>query len=84
MVQYLWSAHMLKFLQLTSILNSVVFSSWRTTLEIIELGLKQTGIPCLRFDGKVAQKDRHAVVERFRKDPTIRVLLLTISCGAVG
>ncbi|KAL7814678.1 SNF2 family N-terminal domain-containing protein [Trichoderma aethiopicum] len=62
----------------------VVFSSWRTTLEIIELGLKQTGIPCLRFDGKVAQKDRHAVVERFRKDPTIRVLLLTISCGAVG
>ncbi|KAH0498289.1 hypothetical protein TgHK011_005546 [Trichoderma gracile] len=62
----------------------VVFSSWRTTLEIIELGLKQAGIPCLRYDGKVAQKDRHEVVERFRKDPTIRVLLLTISCGAVG
>ncbi|KAK1253636.1 hypothetical protein MKX07_001713 [Trichoderma sp. CBMAI-0711] len=69
---------------LTRILNSVVFSSWRTTLEIIELGLKQAGMPCLRFDGKVAQKDRHVVVERFRKDPTIRVLLLTISCGAVG
>ncbi|KAL6878767.1 SNF2 family N-terminal domain-containing protein [Trichoderma novae-zelandiae] len=61
----------------------VVFSSWRTTLEIVEVGLKQAGIPCLRFDGKVAQKDRHAVVERFRKDPTVRVLLLTLSCGAV-
>ncbi|PTB69763.1 hypothetical protein BBK36DRAFT_1188398 [Trichoderma citrinoviride] len=65
-------------------IKCVVFSSWRTTLELIELGLKQAGIPCLRFDGKVAQKDRHVVVERFRKDPTIRVLLLTISCGAVG
>lgn len=64
--------------------NSVVFSSWRTTLEIIEVGLKHACIPCLRFDGKVAQKDRHAVIERFRKDPTIRVLLVTLSCGAVG
>ncbi|KAL7958743.1 SNF2 family N-terminal domain-containing protein [Trichoderma compactum] len=62
----------------------VVFSSWRTTLEIIEVVLKHACIPCLRFDGKVAQKDRHAVIERFRKDPTIRVLLVTLSCGAVG
>ncbi|KAL6906931.1 SNF2 family N-terminal domain-containing protein [Trichoderma evansii] len=62
----------------------VVFSSWRTTLEIIEVGLKQSCIPCLRFDGKVAQKDRQNVIKRFREDPTIRVLLLTLSCGAVG
>ncbi|KAH0532809.1 hypothetical protein TsFJ059_001448 [Trichoderma semiorbis] len=62
----------------------VVFSSWRTTLEITEVGLKHACIPCLRFDGKVAQKDRHAVIERFREDPTIRVLLVTLSCGAVG
>ncbi|KAM0461239.1 hypothetical protein ACHAPV_004557 [Trichoderma viride] len=62
----------------------VVFSSWRTTLEIIEVGLKQSCIPCLRFDGKVAQKDRQNVIKRFREDPTMRVLLLTLSCGAVG
>ncbi|KAL7936951.1 SNF2 family N-terminal domain-containing protein [Trichoderma chlorosporum] len=60
----------------------VVFSWWRTTLEIIEVGLKHACIPCLRFDGKVAQKDRHSVIEQFRKDPTIRVLLVTLSCGA--
>ncbi|UKZ62119.1 uncharacterized protein TrAtP1_003379 [Trichoderma atroviride] len=62
----------------------VVFSSWRTTLDIIEVGLKQSCIPCLRFDGKVAQKDRQNVIKRFREDPTMRVLLLTLSCGAVG
>lgn len=54
------------------------------TLDVVESGLKQAGIPGLRFDGKVPQKDRQGVVERFRNDPAIRVLLLTLSCGAVG
>ncbi|KAM0511546.1 hypothetical protein ACHAPE_009799 [Trichoderma viride] len=62
----------------------VVFSSWRATLDIIEVGLKQSHIPCLRFDGKVPQKGRQNVIKRFREDPTMRVLLLTLSCGAVG
>ena len=63
---------------------SVVFSTWRMTLDIVEAGLKQALIPCLRFDGKVPQKDRQGVVERFRNDPSVRILLLTLSCGAVG
>ncbi|KAH8652844.1 SNF2 family N-terminal domain-containing protein [Ilyonectria robusta] len=62
----------------------VVFSTWRMTLDVVESGLKQAGILGLRFDGKVPQRDRQGVVERFRNDPTIRVLLLTLSCGAVG
>ncbi|GAB1316916.1 alpha-1,6-mannosyltransferase [Madurella fahalii] len=62
----------------------VIFSTWRTTLDLVEVGLKQALIPCLRFDGKVPQKDRQGVVERFRHDPSVKVLLLTLSCGAVG
>ncbi|KAF4985603.1 hypothetical protein FDECE_16440 [Fusarium decemcellulare] len=62
----------------------VVFSTWKMTLNVVEAGLKQSSIPCLRFDGSVSQKDRQGVIDRFRKDPTIRVLLLTLSCGAVG
>jgi len=54
------------------------------TLDVVEAGLKQALIPCLRFDGKVPQKDRQGVVERFRNDPSVRILLLTLSCGAVG
>jgi SNF2 family DNA or RNA helicase len=54
------------------------------TLEIVEAGLKQAHIPYLRFDGKVPQKNRQAVIERFRKDPSIKVMILTLSCGAVG
>lgn len=63
---------------------SIVFSTWRLTLGIIEAGLKQASIQCVRFDGKVPQKERQSVVEKFRKDPSVRVMLLTLSCGAVG
>ncbi|KAI6084099.1 SNF2 family N-terminal domain-containing protein [Hypoxylon rubiginosum] len=62
----------------------IVFSTWRLTLDIVQSGLEQASIPCIRFDGKVAQKDRGAVVDRFRADPSVRVMLLTLSCGAVG
>ncbi|KAM5354529.1 hypothetical protein ACJ41O_001176 [Fusarium nematophilum] len=62
----------------------VVFSTWKMTLNVVEAGLRQASIPALRFDGSVPQKDRQGVIDRFRTDPTIRVLLLTLSCGAVG
>lgn len=63
---------------------SVAFSAWRLTLDLVEAGLERASIPSVRFDGKVPQKDRQRVVERFREDPTVRVMLLTLSCGSVG
>ncbi|KAK6537153.1 alpha-1,6-mannosyltransferase [Orbilia ellipsospora] len=64
--------------------KSVVFSTWQMTLDIVENGLIEAGIKFERFDGKVPQKDRQAVLNRFRGDPSVRVLMLTLSCGAVG
>ncbi|KAH0432484.1 hypothetical protein CcaCcLH18_06391 [Colletotrichum camelliae] len=51
----------------------VVFSTWTMTLDIIEVGLKQAGISVLRYDGKVPQRERQNVIDRFRDDsnPTI-------------
>lgn len=54
------------------------------TLDVVEAGLKQASMPCLRFDGKVPQKDRHGIIKRFQNDPSVPILLLTLSCGAVG
>ncbi len=64
--------------------KSVVFSSWRMTLNLVEMGLRAADIKYVRFDGNVRQQDRQAVIDEFRKDPTVRVFLLTLSCGAVG
>ncbi len=63
---------------------SVVFSSWRMTLDLVEMGLKGAKIEYVRFDGKAPQQDRQAVIQKFRKDPSVKVFLLTLSCGAVG
>ncbi|EWZ94181.1 hypothetical protein FOWG_04548 [Fusarium oxysporum f. sp. lycopersici MN25] len=62
----------------------VVFSTWRLTLDLIKASLDQQGINSIRFDGKVPQKDRQSVVEKFESNPNIRVMLLTLTCGAVG
>ena len=64
--------------------HSVLFSSWRMTLDLVEIGLEQAKIKYERFDGKVRQQDRQAVLDRFRTNPTVRVILQTLSCGAVG
>ncbi|KAK5987284.1 SMARCA3-like protein [Cladobotryum mycophilum] len=62
----------------------VVFSTWRMTLDVVKAALDHASIPSVRFDGTVQQKDRQNIVDRFRNDPTVRVMLLTLSCGAVG
>ncbi|KAJ0120654.1 hypothetical protein J7T55_015385 [Diaporthe amygdali] len=62
----------------------VVFSTWRLTLDLVEAGLNQHSIANVRFDGKVPQKERQNVVDRFKNDQDTRVMLLTLSCGAVG
>ena len=54
------------------------------SLNLVEVGLKRAQIKYIRFDGKVRQQDRQAVIHKFRKDPTLKVFLLTLSCGAVG
>lgn len=62
----------------------VVFSTWRLTLDLVEAGLNEASIQYIRFDGKVPQKERQGIVDRFRADAGIRVILLTLACGAVG
>ncbi|KAK2031758.1 hypothetical protein LX32DRAFT_613158 [Colletotrichum zoysiae] len=78
-------AALIEDLQATpSDVKCVVFSTWTMTLDVVKVGLDQAGISVLRYDGKVPQKERQRVVDRFRNEPSIRVLLLTLSCGAVG
>ena len=62
----------------------VVFSYWTTTLDVVEAGLRAKGQGYIRFDGKVSDKKRITALRSFRSDPSVRVALLTLSCGAVG
>lgn len=46
--------------------------------------MEKAGKSSFRFDGSISHKERDLAVERFRKDPATSVMLLTLSCGAVG
>ena len=63
---------------------SVVFSYWRSTLDLIQSALAHASVITVRFDGGLSPKDRQASVDKFRKDSSVQVMLLTLSCGAVG
>lgn len=64
--------------------KSVVFSSWTTTLDLVQSMLEQAPVPFVRVDGRVSSKKRGIAFDQFRDDPSIKVLLLSISCGAEG
>ncbi|KAF4469014.1 DNA repair rad5, partial [Fusarium albosuccineum] len=66
--------------------KNLVFTSWRTTLDLLESMLIEKCIPCRRIDGRVSIADRSQRLAEFQFDPDNRipVLLLSIETGAVG
>jgi SNF2 family DNA or RNA helicase len=51
---------------------------------MVEQGLSAEKIGSVRIDGSVTTKNRVHAIEQLRNDHNIRVILLTISCGACG
>lgn len=62
----------------------MVFSMWRGTLDLIQSSIDGEGLRFLRVDGGITRQRRVKIFDEFRDDPEIKVLLLTISCGAEG
>lgn len=53
--------------------KSIVFSQWTSFLDLLEIPLKRKRIGYLRFDGKLAQKQREAVLKEFSESSEKRV-----------
>ncbi|KAF4493232.1 hypothetical protein FAGAP_10650 [Fusarium agapanthi] len=64
--------------------RSVVFSSWRDTLDILATILEAEGIAFVQVDGRNPLAGRTELISKFCQDPMIRVLLISINTGAVG
>ncbi|KAL1798026.1 hypothetical protein ACET3X_004632 [Alternaria dauci] len=64
--------------------KSIVFTFWSSTLNLIERGLSRASITFTRYDGNTTPTNRSAALNNFRRDPSISVILMTISCAAVG
>ena len=64
--------------------NNIIFSFWKKTLHIIASLFTHRGLPFVLIDGSVALADRTKSLTRFKNDPSIPVLLMTLGTGAVG
>jgi superfamily II DNA/RNA helicase len=61
----------------------LLFSEWTTMLNLIEPLLERRGAQFVRLDGSVPQKKRQELVNRFQKDPDVK-LFLTTNAGSTG
>ncbi len=64
--------------------KSVIFSQWTQVLNLLEPHLKKNGIGYTRLDGSMTVPTRQAQIERFKTDPSARVLLISLKAGGVG
>jgi SNF2 family DNA or RNA helicase len=62
--------------------KAIVFSQWVEPLEWLAKALAHLGP--VQFHGKIPSRDRHILLERFRKDPSKHVILMSYGTGSVG
>ncbi|PKY01619.1 hypothetical protein P168DRAFT_312729 [Aspergillus campestris IBT 28561] len=66
-------------------IKSVVFSSWTSHLDLIELALKDNGMTGFtRLDGTMTLAARNKALREFHSNDSITILLATIGAGGVG
>lgn len=70
-------------LQLINI-NSIVFSEWTRSLNLVALHLQQREIQFVRIDGDTPISQRQSILDTFTSNDDIRVLLMTTGTGAYG
>lgn len=62
--------------------KAIVFSQWVKSLDKIRDALQPYGP--LEYHGKIPQKKRNTVIERFKNDPKSHVILMSYGAGSVG
>lgn len=63
----------------------IIFSMFNTVLELIRFYLDDDGLfDYVQVDGTIKNKERYSRIERFRKDPDVRILLMNYKVGSEG
>ena len=63
---------------------SVIFSTWTTHLDLIEIALTNYGHSYTRLDGRMSRDARTRALESFASDPSIHSILVSIGAGGLG
>ena len=62
--------------------KAIIFSQWVEPLETLAEALAAFGP--LQYHGKVPHKERQPILDRFKRDPTKHVILMSYGTGSVG
>ncbi|GKT44856.1 putative ATP-dependent RNA helicase [Colletotrichum spaethianum] len=62
----------------------VMFSFWTSTLDMMQQALDSSGISSCRYQGTMKYATRTESLRRFCTERTIKVILVSISCGGQG
>lgn len=65
-------------------IHSIVFSHWTTTLDLVAKYLEKHNIGFERIDGSDDIPHRKRILDKFRHDYGLRVLIMTTGVGAIG
>ena len=75
-----WKMSFAIFVQIANFL-SVVFSYWTNTLDFVQLMLNHADSSHTRIDGKASLPRRNEALRAFQNDDSVRVILVSITCG---
>lgn len=64
--------------------KTLVFSLWPSFLDLLEVAIEAEGFVHGRYDGKMHPDDRYASVQTFQENPTVEVLLVSLTAGNAG
>lgn len=64
--------------------TSIVFSFWKTTLELVGQLLAARGLGFYMIHGSLPLNERRRILDGFRSDGNAHILLMTLGTGAVG
>eukprot|EP00667_Euglena_gracilis_P003307 EG_transcript_3316 len=62
----------------------LIFTQWTQMLDLIEARVTAAGHSFARLDGSCNMKKRQEALDRFARDPTCNVLLMSLKAGGVG
>ncbi|EPZ34419.1 Helicase domain-containing protein [Rozella allomycis CSF55] len=64
--------------------KTIIFSQWTSYLSLLEYQLLEAKIKFIRFDGSLSREDREIAIDKFNRDSSIKVFLISLRAGGVG
>lgn len=64
--------------------NSIVFSFWKSTLDLVGQLLTARGLGFYMIHGSLPLNERRRILDGFRSAGNAHILLMTLGTGAVG